>query len=368
MINRKIIALILIVILVLGIIFFIRPAQEVSTGKPIVKVGVIVPLTKELGFLGESIQNALVLAKEKLPTNTKYDYQFFFEDDQFNSSLTPTAAQKLINVDNVDAIITFGSNTGNVVSPMTQDHNIVHLGIASDVMVAKGEYNFIHWTQPEEESRVFVEELKKRNIHKFAFIGLNNQGGKVIIDAIKKDIINTDINLVSEEYHTLTETDFKTYIIKAQENNPEIYLLLTGSPKLEILTKQIKELGVTAPLTSIEMFEFTDQPELFEGTWYVQAAEPTASFQKDFNLKFGKLPEQGSANAYDWFNLLVKAYEDSNSPVNQKPSTLSIAKTINNTTNFTGALGALNVDANGIVRSNAIVKQVKNGKFVLLDD
>lgn len=366
--NQKIFLLILFIILIFGIIFLINQEQNFTNEKPVVKIGVIVPLTKELGFLGESIQNALFLAKEKLPNTTKYDYQFIFEDDQFNSSLTPTAAQKLINIDNVDAIITFSSNTGNVVSPMTQTHGIVHLGIASDVIVANGEYNFIHWTQPEEESRAFVEELKKRNISKFAFIGLNNQGGKVIIDAIKEDIKQTNITLVSEEYHNLTETDFKTHILKAQENNPEIYLLITGSPKLEILTKQIKELGITTPLTSIEMFEFTNQPELFEGTWYIQAAEPTLSFQTDYNAKFGKLPEQGSANAYDWFNLLVKSYEELNRPLNEKPTPLSIAKKISNTVNFPGALGPLNVDENGIVRSNAIVKQVKNGKFVILTD
>jgi branched-chain amino acid transport system substrate-binding protein len=367
--NKKhkfiIIAATIVLAVLLTTIFLGAQKKNASTEKEIVKIGVAVPLTKDYAFLGESIKNALILAQEQLPENTKYKYELIFEDTQLDPVVAASAVQKLINVDKVDAIISFNSGVGNIISPLAEENHVVHMGIASDMNVAKGKYNFIHWTPPSEESKKFIEELERRNITRVAILSGNMQAEKVIADALAEEAKNTSIVIVSTQFFNPKETDFKTILLKAEEAKPEILLLLTGSDNLELMAKQIVELGIDTPITSIENFEFTDHPELFEGRWYIQTVDATSEFKSQYLARFSKNFDVGAPNAYDEFNLLVTAYESSTGP---KPTHEDIVASLINIKNFTGAMGELAVSDEGIVLSKAIVKEVRNGKYIVLNE
>src|SRR3989338_389957 len=131
-----------------------------------IRIGVIAPLSGDVAFIGEGMRNAFVLAQSQNPQG--YKYELIFEDGKFDPTTSLTAAQKLIYQDKVKAIITFSSGIGKVISPLAQKEQVIHFAIASDPTIAAGLYNFIHWTPPAEENRVFVQELQNRNINKLA--------------------------------------------------------------------------------------------------------------------------------------------------------------------------------------------------------
>ena len=239
------------------------------------------------------------------------------------------------------------------------------MGIASDMNVAKGKYNFIHWTPPSEESKKLIEELERRNISRVAILSGNVQAEKVISDAFTEEAKNTTIKIVSTQFFNSKETDFKTTLLKAKDANPDILLLLTGTDNLELMAKQIVELGIDTPITSIENFEFTNHPELFEGRWYIQTADATSEFKSQYLTRFSQNYNVGAPNAYDEFNLLVTAYESGNG---SKPEPEDIVAKLINIKHFVGAMGELAVSDEGIILSKAIVKEVRNGKYVALNE
>ena len=149
-------------------------------------------------------------------------------------------------------------------------------------------------------------------------------------------------------------------IAKAKATNPDIYFFVVMSPALELLTKQMREMGVTTPLTAIESFEVTKEPSLFEGYYYVSAAEPTSGFAKAYEAKYGIHPPLCAANSYDMVNLIVQAVENAGSSA--KPTTEAIATALKNIKSFPNALGNLKVGYDGIVISKAQLKVIKNGK------
>lgn len=124
--------------------------KPVVTGeRQTVIVGVSLPLTGDVAMLGQSAKNAILLAQEQLPKNLKYDYKLVFEDDQFKPALGATVANKLINIDNADALVSFGSPVGSVISPIAEKAQILHVNdFASASQVADGDYNFVHYTPP----------------------------------------------------------------------------------------------------------------------------------------------------------------------------------------------------------------------------
>src|SRR3989344_2789370 len=331
----------------------------------IVNIGAVLPLSGGAGFLGQSAQKALILAKEQLG-DTKYNFEVIFEDDKLSPKETSTAANKLIGVDGVDVIISETSGSGNVVTPLAESSKIIHFGIASDINVAKGKYNFIHWTPPEEENKVFIKELQRRGIKKVAILGVNQQGERVVVDDFKKRIEGTNIEITSDQLFNFGEKDFKTIILKAKQTEPEIYLLLASSPELEIIVKQIKEIGIEEPLTSIESFEFTEQPEIFEGYWYINAADTSEEYVNAYKQKYGDNPFLGSGNVYDIFNIIVTAYETAGKDKKGKPTMEEVISELENMKEFRGALGQLKMLDEGVVWSGAVVKKVRDGKFVTI--
>jgi len=365
----QIIAIFLIAVLA---VFFVAGCTTTAgnatiSEKKTVKIGIILPLTGGLANLGESARDSALLAQDDLPSNSKYNYLLIFEDDSTDPKTTSTAATKLINVDKVDALVSFTSGPGNVVSPIAQQNKILHVGIASDANIAKGEYNFLHWTMPEEENKVLISELQKRGLKKVAVIALNQQGTEATMSDFKKQINSTEIKIVYYANINFGDTDFKTILLKAEEAKPDIYLLEEFPPEIDIIAKQMKELGIETPVTAIETIEASEHPELFEGVWYIQAAEANNEFQIKFSDKYpGKTPTLASGNVYDAVRLIVNAYETAGKSSAEKPTAGQAAKELSKIKNFSGALGILNVGDEGIIESQASVRMIKDGKPVTI--
>ncbi|MEK7095282.1 MAG: ABC transporter substrate-binding protein [Patescibacteria group bacterium] len=367
--NKKILSIVIIILLAAFAIIRGNYSQtnDIATQKMTVKIGVTLPLTGDISVLGQDNKNAIMLAYERLG-ETKYNYELIFEDDQFKPSVGASTVNKLISIDGVSAVISFGSPVGNVVSSITEKSKVPHVNdFASDPHVADGEYNFVHYTPSYEDSRVFVAELEKRGIKKLVFFGQSDNPGVVaIIDAFEKDIKNSDIQVLSTQKFNTGTRDFRTMISKVKDLNLDIYVLEASTPELETLTKQLRDAGIKTPVTSMEAFEFSDQLSLFEGMWYVNAADPEQWFVDLFKNKYGSIPRFGSANGYDSFNLIVQAIEKSGDG-KTIPSGEQIKNSLAGIKGFDGALGkGLNIDGNGIVVSKPVVRVIQNGVPVTL--
>lgn len=345
---------------VLGAVFLVPQKSEET-----VTLGATLPLSGDLAFLGESYRNGMNLALKELG-NTKFTYQILFEDDKFDPATAAATTNKLISVDQVDGLFSFGSPVGNVVSPLAEENQIVHInGIASDQNVAKGEYNFVHWTPPYEESKLLVAEMQKRNIRTVAMFVTNHSGTLAVANQVESDFKAYGIELVGYEMFNAGETDMRSHIAKLKDLKPDTYMLVAMSPELEILTNQMREQGITTPLTSIESFEWTTQPELFEGMWYVNAADASEEFVEKYRAAYGTDPAVGAANGYDAVMLFVKAVEKSAAGV-QKPSNQQIKDALLSIKDHKGAVGTLSIDADGIVVSKAVVRMIENGKPITI--
>lgn len=343
-----------VVVIVIIVLLIVSGGKKSESGP--IKIGVIMPLSGDLAFLGEPGKKAAELALENFP-NKKNKYELVFEDDQFNAVKAATAANKLISVDKVQAILTFGSSGGNVVNPLAEKNKIIHFGVASDPHVADGNFNFNHWTPPAEEVRALVAELKKRNITKIAIVTPNQAGMKAITDELKNQVKDTNIQVVNEQIHNIGDKDFRSLITKLNEGKPELVVLTSYSPELEILAKQMKDIGFKTPLTSIEGFDQTSEPALFDGYWYASASDPTGEFTKMFSEKTGANVAFGTGNAYDIISLLVTGFENVGSSDTDK-----VVSELYKIEDFKGAMGNLSIDNNGLVLSTATIKTVSAKK------
>ena len=358
---------VVIIVILAGILIGANYSKHiVLNDNKIIKIGVIAPLTGNVAFLGDGIKYAVRMAEAELAstTNNKWQYKVILENDSFDASRAVSAAQKLISIDHVAAIVTLASAAGNAVNPVAEKARVIQFGIASDPNVANGHYNFIHWTPPYEETKIFVPELQKRGYHRVAILGAKIQGVTAVIHSLQKDIQNTDIQIVDQEMFDFGTKDFRTMIAKAQSNHPDIYVLFAFSPELDLIAKQLKENGITTPVTSIESFEQSDHPEIYEGDWYVNGADTTLSFIDSYSKIYNKPPSLGAGNAYDIIHLISDAAEKVDS--NTLPTSEQIAEKLYTIKNVQGALGNLSIDSDGLVVSGAVIRMIKDGKPITI--
>jgi ABC-type branched-subunit amino acid transport system substrate-binding protein len=252
-----------------------------------------------------------------------------------------------------------------VAAPIAQAAGVVHFGIASDPNVAKGEYNFIHSTKPDSEARLWVEEATRRGYKRVAILCLQQQGELAIAESVKKYAASEGLEIVTQQTFDVGEVDFRTYLMKAGQSEPDIYLALAFSPEVDNLYKQFKEQGIKAEFSGIESLELSSTPALFEGLWYINAADSTDSFREAYKQMFNENPVFGSPNAYDIFNLIVAGYERAGDGVT-KPSHAAVAAELAKIQGFQGVLGELNMDPDGIVDSLPVVRMIRNGEPVTL--
>lgn len=353
--TKKIVSIVL-AVCILGAAAIAFFAQSNKTGNA-VTIGVITPMTGNSAHLGEGIRNAILLAQSE-SKDTKREYKFIFEDDALDPKKSAVAAQKLTSIDHVDAIISFTAGTGNAVSPIADANKTPHIGLANDRRIATGTYNFVLWTPGSEQARVFVAEVQRRGIKKIALFETKHPGIKIITDAIREQVKNTDVQIVSQEQYVAGTSDFRSIIVKSKDAGAQLLVPISFSPEVETLTKQIRELGITTPLASVSAFELVKDKSIFNGHWYVAERNADTRFIDAYKSAYERGPTLGGVQSYEVTKLIIRTAEQ----FVEKPSREALGDALAKTTNFDSAIGLIRQAPDGFFETGSIVKMIRNGQ------
>lgn len=308
--NIKIISglvvLVLIVVLV-GNFKKITSLQERS----VIKIGVIAPLTGPASAFGQPLVKALELAVRDLPSDTKYSYEIVIEDDATNPAKSASAAQKLVQIDKVKAVISATSGTGNAVMPIITAAKIPQICVAcADKKIGVGDYSFISSIQTEDEGRVFIDYAVKTGVKKLGMLSQIHPGINAVADGIKAEAQKQGVQVVYEERFDGANRDFKTIATKAKSAKADIYYIQSLPPALDILGQELYVVGVKNLAAGSGAFTISANPGFYEGNWYSESLSDEAfmeRFQKEFpETRFNI---RTAPYGYDAFMMFVGGFE-----------------------------------------------------------
>ncbi len=336
-------------------------AVDSSDQKPVIKVGVLAFLSGNSAQVGEEMRSALLLSQEHLK-DRKFDYQLIFEDTQMDGNKTALGAQKLIHVDKVDALLSLWATEAAIVTPIAEKAKIIHVTDGWQVSTsAKDKFTLTNWTSYQSEARLLVEELKKRGIHSVSLFSVKQTGYLLFRDEFKRDLAAANIALNNDELFNFGERDFRIAIARANVHRAEINVLNFFPPELNLIAKQMKEADPKVQFTSAEGFDNTDELNLFEGMWYVSSARPTPPIEQELTAKYNQKNFYVSGFAYDSLQLLADGFEGA-SVNGEKPTSEAVVDWIRNRKSWSGSIGAMTIDDNGVIDSQPVVIEIKNGQ------
>ena len=337
-----------------------------ADGKPIVRIGAILPLSGDLAPIGEGIKNAILLASEDLKDPKapifKNDYEFIIDDNSFDVRKIPPIFSKMTGIDKIDAVIDFATTTGKVVSPRAEAAKIIHLNIAaSDPVVAEGGYNFINWTLLEETVRKMVEYHKKKGYGKVTVIAGNDAGVIAITDEYKKQAAAA--GLAAEFfYFQPNEKDFRLLLEKTRAYGSDVYLLMAWNGNAIPLLKQFREARINKPITNIETFAMLEQYDGLDGLVYSDAAIADSGFYRRLAERFPNNPSEfATGNVYDGVMMLVSAFEAA-------PTKEQAVEALAEIKEYHGVIGKTIQDDRGIFQAPASLKQLVGRQAVVVEE
>jgi branched-chain amino acid transport system substrate-binding protein len=349
------------------------PAMAAET----VKIGLLAPLTGSAAADGVSVHNSLMLAVEKVNKGGGLlgkPVELVVYDDRADAKEAVPLAQKLIQQDAVAAVVAGSYSLPTRAAAPIFDESQIPMVAAYAVHpeVTQGDYTFrngfLGMVEGKAAAHAAVELLKAKRI---ALLTSDNDFGRTLSEGFKA-FIKTGVKgaqIVSEQAYPFAEKDFKAYLSKIKETNPDAifasgYYFQTGP-----VVKQAREMGMTMPIIGEEG---ADSPKFLEIAG--MAAEgfvivtnlnrddprpEVQSFLKEYEARFKIQPDMVGASAYDAFMIIAEAIKRAGSLKGTE-----IQKAIAATKDYNGLTGLLKgFTPVGEVVKDVQVQVVKEGRF-----
>ena len=332
-----------------------------SSNKPTVRIGTSLPLTGNLAKIGNALHESLLIAKQDIPSNSKYNYELFVEDDSYEMSKIAVNTNNLINLKNVDVIFSLYDGAAKVMSPIVEKNKVIQIncGWGGDDYY-KYKYSFHHSPTSKSQAQALTGLLKEKDIKKASLISINYTVIGEVLDYLKKDLADNNIEIVSTDLINWGTKDFRTIITKMKQKDPEIIIVILGTPEVDLFAKQAKELELNKPYTSIDMILDSHNLGLYEGSEFVLAPVGSPEFISKFKQQSKYEIETCLANFYDMMKIITTLYER----FDEKPTTDQIVEELHKIKDYDSAVGAkITIDQNGIMDSELIRAKVINGKI-----
>jgi branched-chain amino acid transport system substrate-binding protein len=341
-----------------------------------IKIGVVAPMTGSLAYFGEWMLNGYQMAADEINAEGGVNgrqIELIVEDDVCSPQPAITAFNKLHDFDKVDAFV--GAYCGSPIFVAAEfskaNEKIV---ISPNTNFGKlSDFFFTTDTELRKEAGFLAEYLAKKNITKVGVLYLNNDWGLAHKEHFTKRFTELGGELTGVESFEFSTTDYRTMIAKVTADKPQAIFVIYSNPALAI--NQIRELGFDGLLvgqrgvenpTLIQVSGKNADGMIFSASGDVQEGSLIKSqleFKEKYEARFKTKISHTSANAYDSVQMIAKAMEECGS------SDASCMKESILKQDFDGASGhvKINPELNGVDR-NIVMKAVKDGQFVLLED
>lgn len=348
----------------------------------VVKFGVFEPLTGANAAGGAEELDGIKLAQELYPTVTvdgkEYTIELVVADNKSDKVEAANAGQRLVDSDKVNLVLgSWGSGLAMAAGPVFKEAQVPAIGLScTNPLVTLGNefyfrVCFIDPFQGTVMANYAFKEVKAkkaviiREVSNDYSVGL----AKFFADSFKSLTGDPDAIIAELNYNT-NDQDFSAQLTQVKSLKPDVIFAPGNYTESALIIKQARELGITAPFLGGDTWEIAEFINV--GKQAVEGAVMSAFFDNDapvtplskvfvdaYQKKYGKLPSGTAVLGFDGYLLAIDAIKRANSL-----DPIKIRDAIAVTKGFAGAAGYITLDANGDPIKSAVIKEVKNGKFV----
>ncbi|POA99314.1 branched chain amino acid ABC transporter substrate-binding protein [Chromobacterium sinusclupearum] len=307
-------------------------APAAASAGNVIKIGFAAPLTGPQSHYGEEYKNGVTLAIEdanaEKPTiaGKPVTFELDAQDDQADPKTATQLAQKFVD-DKVAGIVGhFNSGTSIPASKIYSDAGIPMIAMAtSPVFTSQGFKNtFRSMTSDTQQGGVMGKfAVEKLHAKKIVIVDDRTAYGQGLADEFEKSARAAGGDVVKREFTNDKATDFTAILTSIKGANPDVVFYGGADAQSAPMVKQMKRLGLKAPLISGEMTKTPTFLQLAgkeaDGTIASLAGLPLEQmpggkdYEARYKARFKADVATYSPYGYDAARTLIQAMEQANS-------------------------------------------------------
>jgi branched-chain amino acid transport system substrate-binding protein len=343
-----------------------------------IKVGVYGDLTGQTSSFGQSTRNGAQMAAEEINAAGGINgrqIQLVIEDDQGEPGKAATVVAKLINQDQVRALIgEVASSNSIAAAPNAQEAKVPMISPSSTnpKVTQIGDYIFrvcfIDPFQGEVMAKFAANSLKAKKAA--ILFDSNSDYSKGLVQFFKQAFTGLGGEIVTEKAYAQRDRDFTGQLTAIRDLNPDVIYVPGYYQEVGVIAKQTKQLGIKAPLLGGDGW---DSPQLWDlggdalnGDYisnHYSVDDPSPAIQdfvKRYKAKYnGTAPDAIAALGYDAMQVLADAIKRAGGT-----ECAALRQAIAETANFKGITGVISINQERNAVKPAVVLELQNKKFV----
>ena len=348
------------------------------TATPIqAKIGVISIITGAGAAYGEAITNGFKLARDEVNAKGEVNIDLKIEDSTGKAEQALSAAQKLINSEQVVAILGPTLSTEmKVVGPEANASGVPIMGTSNTAagITQIGKFVFRN-SMPETQAipASIGMAVKKYHIKKVALLyGNDDVFTKSGFDTMKEVTEKLKLKILTIEEFQKGQADYKAQLTKIASLSPDAVFCSALYNEGGVILAQARKMGLKVPFVGGNGFNSPKVIEIAKGAaeglivatpWFAGKNDPKVkAFVAKYEKAYGKKPDQFAAQAYDAYYIMTNALKTAGTADRAK-----LRDALAATKDFQGVLGKFSFDAERDVVMAPNVLIVKGGKFTIFN-
>jgi branched-chain amino acid transport system substrate-binding protein len=349
---------------------------EKGTGAVVhAKIGVISILTGPGAAYGEAITQGFRLAQEEINARGDVRVDLVIEDSSGKQEQALAAAQKLINSDQVVAILGPTLSTEmKVVGPEATASGVPIMGTSNTAQGITQIGKFVFRNSLPESLAIpasIGKAVKAYHIRKVAlFYGNDDVFTKSGFDTMKKVAEDLKLDILTIETFQKGQADYKAQLTKIKNLRPDAIFCSALYEEGGVILSQARKMGITVPFVGgngfnspkvIEIAKDAAEGLVVATPWFGEKDDPKVKdFVGKYLKRYGKKPDQFAAQAYDGLFLMAEGLRKAG-----KADRAALRDALAGIRNFQGVLGTFSFDEERDIVMEPAVLIIRNGKFQL---
>ena len=299
-----------------------------SQEKEPIKIGLLLPLSGSAAFDGQNARNGAELAVKHINDNGGllggHPLELIIEDTATDPAQATSAAEKLINKDNVVALVgAFNSSSTGAVMPIAKKYEIPLVSAISTSPKLTEEGN-IWFFRAVGTSQYFVKAFAKTvfqelGVKNIAYIFENGDWGRNSVNEFSKMVTVLGGNNLTKQVVNEGDVDLYTQLTVIKNSNPDAIYAVSNLANAVRIALQARELGITVPIIGEGAWPspdfFKNAGQAADGIYGIVEYLPEIDtamnkiFVQEYEAIHKNLPDKCSANEYNAIMLLVDAID-----------------------------------------------------------
>ncbi len=353
----------------------LNSAPSLFAQEPI-KIGQFASLTGKEASLGQSSNNGTVMAIDDLNAAGGVlgrPLLLVTEDTQSKPGETATVVKKLISRDKVVALLgEVASSRSLEAAPIAQAAKVPMISPASTnpKVTETGAYIFrtcfIDPFQGPVMARFARERLKAKRV---ALVVSNSSAYSIgLAKFFRESFVANGGTIVLEQKYGEGDKDFKAQLTAIKAAGVDAVFNPGYYNEGALIVRQARDLGLTLPIFGADSWEAQALIDLggkaIEGAYLCSHYSPddpsprVQNFVAAYKKRFGSTPDSNASLGYDSVLVLVDAIRRAGTTERG-----ALREAIATTRDFMAVTGKITIDSERNASKNAVIIQVKNGKF-----